>query len=107
MKIGSFFMNPQQSKGVLIVKEIKAIFAIIVAVAVGAGIPVTLFIFAYINIQSATVTSWVITGVVSIAAIASSVAVLALTKLFNEELKELKEVVKENPQIFKKDNRPS
>lgn len=96
-------MNPNESQGVLIVKEIKAIFAILAAIAVGAGIPATLFIFAYINIQSATVTSWVITGVVSIAAIASSVAVLALTKLFNEELKELKEVVKENPQIFKKE----
>lgn len=84
-----------EKSGVLILKEIKAIFAILAAIAVGAGIPVTLFIFAYVNIQNATVTSWVITGVVSIAAIASSVAVLALTKLFNEELKELKEVVKE------------
>lgn len=84
----------KESTGVLIIKEIKAIFAIIAAIAVGAGIPVTLFIFAYINIQNATVTSWVITGVVSIAAIASSVAVLALTKLFNEELKELKDVIR-------------
>lgn len=88
-------MKPGETGGVLILKEIKAIFAILAAIAVGAGIPVTLFIFAYINIQNATVTSWVITGVVSIAAIASSVAVLALTKLFNEELKELKDVIKE------------
>ncbi|PKL13181.1 MAG: hypothetical protein CVV50_03710 [Spirochaetae bacterium HGW-Spirochaetae-6] len=87
-------MDNSPSKGVLALKEIKAIFAIIAAIAVGAGIPVTLFIFAYINIQNASVTSWVITGVVSIAAIASSVAVLALTKLFNEELKELKDVVR-------------
>lgn len=88
-------MKEEPTKGVLVLKEIKAIFAIIAAIAVGAGIPVTLFIFAYINIQNATVTSWVITGIVSIAAIASSVAVLALTKLFNEELKELKEVIQE------------
>ena len=82
-------MPEEKTRGVLILKEIKAIFAIFAAIAVGAGIPVTLFIFAYVNIQNATVTSWIITGVVSIAAIASSVAVLALTKLFNEELKEL------------------
>jgi hypothetical protein len=80
---------------VLVLREIKAIFAIIAAIAIGSGIPVVLFIFAYQNIQNATVTSWVITGVVSIGAIASSVAVLALTKLFNEELKELKDVIKQ------------
>jgi hypothetical protein len=95
-------MKEGETRGVLVLKEIKAIFAIIAAIAVGAGIPVTLFIFAYINIQNATVTSWVITGVVSIAAIASSVAVLALTKLFNEELKELKDVIKDNQLLEKK-----
>lgn len=92
-------MANTDNTGVSIVKEIKAIFAILAAIAVGAGIPITLFIFAYINIQNATVTSWVITGIVSIAAIASSVAVLALTKLFNEELKELKEVIQENRKV--------
>ncbi|HCL56943.1 MAG TPA: hypothetical protein DHW82_08040 [Spirochaetia bacterium] len=90
------------SSGVMVVKEIKAIFAIIAAIAVGAGIPTSLFIFAYLNIQNATVTSWVITGVVSIGAIGASVAILALTKLFNEELKDLKEAVVEKP----KENKP-
>ncbi len=88
-------MKENESKGVLLLKEIKSIFAIIAAIAVGAGIPVTLFIFAYVNIKDGSVASWIITGIVSIAAIASSVAVLALTKLFNEQLKELKDVVKD------------